>query len=290
MAKTDISTSKWYPWLLLAPALLTIFAIVIFPLIFSLSRSFTNFNLIIPVWQYIGFQNYSNAFSDPKVWASAKFTLIFALSSTSIQLVLGLLSAVCLQNLVTGRRLATSLLMLPMMVTPVVVGIIWLMMFQPDYSVINGMLRWIGVEGPIWLQSPGTARFAVIVADVWQWTPFFTVILLAGLLNFPQDLKEAGYIDGATPLQVFRLLTLPIIMPLILVTFLIRLIDSFKTFDSIFVMTNGGPSGSTETLSMYIYRQGLPYLEAGYSMAVSYLFVIFLVVLTTILIRILRRL
>lgn len=284
----DLSTRPIYPWLLLSPALITIIALVIFPLAFSLSRSLTDYNLIMPVSSFIGLGNYLKALADPGYWGSAWFTIIFAVSSTVIQLLLGLISAICLQNLVFGRRLATTLLMLPMMVTPVVVGIIWLMMFQPDYSVVNGLLAYVGIEGPIWLQHPTTARIAIVVADVWQWTPFFTIILLAALLNFPREIREAGAVDGASPTQVFRLLTLPLITPLILVTFLIRLIDAFKTFDTIFVMTNGGPNASTESLSLYIYRQGLPYLEAGYAMAVSYLFLIFMIVLTTILIRVLR--
>jgi multiple sugar transport system permease protein len=162
-------------------------------------------------------------------------------------------------------------------------------MFQPDYSVINGLLAKIGIDGPIWLQQPATARIAVIVADIWQWTPFFTIILLAGVLNLPREVLEAGEVDGASSLQSLALISIPMLMPLILITTLIRLIDSFKTFDSIFVMTNGGPGASTEVMSLYIYRKGLPYMEMGYASALSYLFVILLTVIATLLIRQLSR-
>lgn len=276
------------PYVYVAPALLVLLALIVFPLGFSLVKSFTDFNLIMPNELWVGFKNYATAFGDPKFRASFSFTLIYAISSTFAQLVLGFCAALCLKQIVYTRKILTILLMLPMMVTPVVVGIIWLLMFQPDFSVINGLLAYVGIDGPIWLQNPLTARFAVIVADVWQWTPFFTVILLAGLLNLPEDILEAGEIDGATWFQSMRYLIIPMMSPLILITLLLRLIDSFRVFDSIFVMTNGGPGSSTEVLSLYIYRTGLPFLEMGYASAMSYLFVIFLIIVTTILIRMLR--
>lgn len=280
---------KLFPYLLLAPAMAILIAMVIYPLIFSLKQSFTDFNLIMLNGVWVGFKNYVAAFSDPDFRASAVFTLIFAFVSTGTQLVLGFVTALCLARVIHGRGLLTLLLMFPMMVTPVVVGILWLLMFQPDFSVVNGLLAKIGVEGPIWLQHPGTARFAVIVADVWQWTPFFTIILLAGILNLPREVLEAGEIDGATPFQALTRLVVPMMMPLILITTLIRLIDSFKTFDSIFVMTNGGPNAATEVASLYIYRKGLPYMELGYASALSYLFVIVLTVIAALLIRQLSR-
>lgn len=276
------------PYLYLAPAMVILLSLIIFPLIFSLTKSFTDFNLILGGGQWTGLANYIDALADAKFRSSFAFTLIYASCSTLCQLILGFAGALCLKQLVFGRRVLTVLLMLPMMVTPVVVGIIWLLMFQPDYSVVNGLLRYAGIEGPIWLQSPVTARIAVITADVWQWTPFFTVIMLSGLLNLPKEILEAGEVDGATWFQSLRLLVIPMMSPLILVTLLLRLIDSFRVFDSIFVMTNGGPGASTEALSLYIYRTGLPFMEMGYASAMSYLFVIVLIVITTFLIRRLR--
>lgn len=280
---------RLFPYLLLAPAMAILVAMVIYPLIYSLRQSFTDFNLIMLNGVWVGFKNYVTALNDPDFRASALFTLVFAFVSTATQLALGFLTALCLARVIYARGLLTIILMFPMMVTPVVVGILWLLMFQPDFSVVNGLLAKIGVDGPIWLQHPFTARVAVIVADVWQWTPFFTIILLAGVLNLPREVLEAGEIDGATPLQSLTRLVVPMMMPLILITTLIRLIDSFKTFDSIFVMTNGGPNAATEVASLYIYRKGLPYMEIGYAAAMSYLFVIVLTVIAALLIRQLSR-
>ncbi len=270
--------SRLFPYLLLMPAMAILLAMVVYPLLFSLQTSFTDYNLIMLDGVWVGFKNYLTF-----------FTFIFAFTSTGTQLVLGFVTALCLARVIYARGPLTILLMFPMMVTPVVVGILWLLMFQPDYSVVNGLLAKLGIAGPIWLQHPLTARIAVIVADVWQWTPFFTIILLAGILNLPKEVMEAGEIDGATPLQSLAKLAIPMMMPLILITTLIRLIDSFKTFDSIFVMTNGGPSASTEVVSLYIYRKGLPYMEMGYASALSYLFVIVLTVIAALLIRQLGR-
>lgn len=281
--------SSAQPYLLLAPAMVILVAMVIYPLIFSLARSFTDFNLIMLSGEWVGLKNYWTALTDPELRSSALFTLVFAFSSTALQLVLGLATALCLAQIIYGRGILTIVLMVPMMVTPVVVGILWLLMFQPDFSVVNGLLRKVGIEGPIWLQHPMTARIAVIVADIWQWTPFFTIILLAGLLNLPQEVLEAGEMDGATPVQSFFRLVLPMMLPLILIALLIRLVDAFKTFDSIFVMTNGGPGSSTEVVSLHIYRKGLPYMEVGYASAMSYLFVIVLTVIAMLLIRRLGR-
>jgi multiple sugar transport system permease protein len=281
--------SRLYPYLLLTPAMLILIAMVIYPLIYSLSQSFTDFNLIMLNGVWVGLKNYATALQDPDFLQSALFTLIFAFMSTGVQLVLGFFTALCLARVVWARGIITIIMMFPMMVTPVVVGILWLLMFQPDYSVINGLLAKIGIHGPIWLQQPATARIAVIVADIWQWTPFFTIILLAGILNLPREVLEAGEVDGATSFQSLTLISIPMLMPLILITTLIRLIDSFKTFDSIFVMTNGGPGASTEVMSLYIYRKGLPYMEMGYASALSYLFVILLTVIATLLIRQLSR-
>ena len=281
--------TRAFPYLLLLPAMAILIAMVIYPLIYSLQQSFTDFNLIMLNGVWVGLKNYATALTDADFRDSALFTLIFAFTSTGIQLVLGFFTALCLSRVVWGRGVLSLILMFPMMVTPVVVGILWLLMFQPDFSVINGLLAKLGIQGPIWLQHPLTARIAVIVADIWQWTPFFTIILLAGILNLPREVIEAGEIDGATPWQALVKLTVPMMMPLILITTLIRLIDSFKTFDSIFVMTNGGPGASTEVVSLYIYRKGLPYMEMGYASALSYLFVIVLTIIAALLIRQLSR-
>jgi len=282
-------TAKVKTYLFILPAMVILLALIIYPLIFSLSKSLTDFTLGMPGEKFIGFQNYITAFKDQTFHQSLGFSILFSVCVTSVELLLGFVTALLLQRKFIGKRLITILLILPMMVTPVVVGIIWLLMFQPDFSVINGLLSTIGIKGPIWLQHKWTARFAVMVADIWQWTPFFALILLGGLLNLPIEVIESAKVDGASNLQILRYIKIPIMMPLILVVILIRLIDSFKTFDSIFIMTNGGPGNVTEVLSLYIYRSGLPFMNVSYAAAMSYLFLIILIIATTLLIRRLQR-
>ena len=277
------------PYLLIMPAMLILAGVIIYPLIFSLSKSLTDFNLGMPGEVFIGLKNYITALNDQAFRESLGVSLLFSLCSTGLGLALGFGTALLLQRDFIGKRLLTILIILPMMVTPVAVGIIWLLMFQPDFSIINGLLGLIGINGPIWLQNKWSARIAVIVADVWQWTPFFTLILLGGLLSLPAAVIESAKVDGASGFQLLRYIKVPMMKSLILVVLLIRLIDSFKTFDSIFIMTNGGPGSATEVLSLHIYRNGLPFMNISYASAMSYLFLIILIVTTTLLICQLRR-
>jgi multiple sugar transport system permease protein len=245
--------------------------------------------LAMPGQRFVGLTNYWTALTTSTFRQSLLFSAIFSACATTLELLLGFITALLLQRRFFGRKIVTVLLIVPMMVTPVVVGIIWLLMFQPDFSVINGLLYYLGIEGPIWLQNVWTARFAVIIADVWQWTPFFTLVLLGGLLNLPVAVIESAKVDGATNFQILRHIKIPLMKPLILVILLIRLIDSFKTFDAIFVMTNGGPGNATEVLSLHIYRTGLPFMNVSYAAAMSYLFLIIMVVATTLLIKQLQK-
>lgn len=277
------------PYLLIMPAMLILAGVIIYPLIFSLSKSLTDFNLGMPGEVFIGLKNYITALNDQAFRESLGVSVLFSLCSTGLGLALGFGTALLLQRDFIGKRLLTILIILPMMVTPVAVGIIWLLMFQPDFSIINGLLGLIGINGPIWLQNKWSARIAVIVADVWQWTPFFTLILLGGLLSLPAAVIESAKVDGASGFQLLRYIKVPMMKSLILVVLLIRLIDSFKTFDSIFIMTNGGPGSATEVLSLHIYRSGLPFMNISYACAMSYLFLIILIVTTTLLIHQLRR-
>jgi len=276
-------------YLLLAPAMLILLTLVAYPLVFSFSKSLTNYNLGIPGEQFIGLGNYAAAFKDAAFLNSLLVSLQIAIAATLTELLLGFATALLLQREFFGKRLLTVLIVMPMMVTPVVVGIVWLLMFQPGFSVVNGLLMMIGVEGPIWLQNTLTARIAVVVADVWQWTPFFTLILLAGLLGVSPEIVEASKVDGASDWQSFWHIKLPMLSSLLLVVVLIRLIDAFKTFDSIFIMTAGGPGRSTEVLSLLIYRQGLPFMNVSYAAAMSYIFLIILTIGTTLMIRQLQR-
>jgi len=280
---------KAAPLLLLLPAMLILVSLIIYPLIFSLGKSFTDFTLGMPGQEFVGLSNYVKVFKDSNFRNSLYVSILYSVIAVTLELILGFGAALLLRRRFRGAKVVTVLLMLPMMVTPVVVGIIWLLMFQPDFSVVNGLLSRIGIDGPIWLQNPITARFAVIISDVWQWTPLFMMVLLAGLLNLPEEVLEAAKVDGASNWKSFWHITIPIMEPLILVIVLIRFIDSFKTFDAIYVMTNGGPGRATQVLSLFIYRTGLPFMDVGYAAAMSYIFLIIITIAAILLINQLRK-
>jgi multiple sugar transport system permease protein len=161
-----------------------------------------------------------------------------------------------------------------MMITPVVIGLIWKYMFNPENGIINYLLHFLKIEGPIWLGEPKPAPLAVIIVDIWQWTPFVFLLLISGLGSLPQEVYEAARVDGANQMQVLRFITIPLLMPFMLVALLIRFIDSFKIFDTIFVMTRGGPANATETLSIYTYKVGLNFFNMGYAATLSYVILI----------------
>jgi multiple sugar transport system permease protein len=176
-------------------------------------------------------------------------------------------------------NVARALLIVPMMVTPVVVGVIWRMALNPDYGVINYLLSLLHVAGPDWLSSPSLAMVSIVLTDVWLSTPFVTIIIIAGISSLPRDPFEAAKVDGANAFQSFFYITLPLLKPVIWVAVMFRLIDSFKRFDSIFIMTGGGPGIATETLNLYAYNTAFFYMDTGYASALaSFLFIIIAVV------------
>jgi multiple sugar transport system permease protein len=176
-----------------------------------------------------------------------------------------------------------------MVVPSIVVGIMWLLMFMPDFSVINYFLGLIGINPPQWLLTPGWALVAVMIAYIWQWTPFFILMITAGLASLPVEPYEAAMVDGASWSQMVRFITIPLLRPIILLTIVIRMMDSFRVFDQVFVMTAGGPGRSTQVLSLVIYLTGIRYRYLGYASAMSWIMLIIVIALATLMIRLLRQ-
>ena len=172
--------------------------------------------------------------------------------------------------------------------TPVVVGIIWRLMYNPDLGMLNYFLSWFGFSPVNWTGMPGTALPSVMMADIWEWTPFVALILLAGLQSLPREPYEAALVDGASSWQTFCYITFPLLSPAMLVVLLIRVMDSFKTFDLIFVLTQGGPGMSTEILNYYTYRYGFKFFHLGYASALSWVLLVVVTIICMILIRILQ--
>jgi multiple sugar transport system permease protein len=216
---------------------------------------------------------------DPNFWVIMSNTFVQVFSTVILQVIIGLLLALLFSREVRGMNVARALLIVPMMVTPVVVGVIWRMALNPEYGIVNYLLSLVHVVGPDWLSSPSLAMVSIVLTDVWLSTPFVTIILIAGISSLSREPFEAAKVDGANAFQSFFYITLPFLKPVIWVAIMFRLIDSFKRFDSIFIMTGGGPGISTETLNLYAYNTAFFYMDTGYASALgSFLFIIIAVV------------
>lgn len=283
--------NKEHYWYLL-PSLLTLVAIVIFPTIFLWYMSFTNYDLTMGWEQHklIGIRNFMYlAFEDKDFWHSMKISLWFMVFTVVIEFVLGLAIALLFNRRIQGKRLWMSFLIIPMVITPTIISLIWKLMLNTEYGVLNYILsifsiakiNWLGYENALW---------SVMMVDIWEWTPFVALILYAGLQSLPQEPYEAAVVDGGSPIQVFYYLTLPLLKPMILIALLLRSIDSLKIFDVVYGLTQGGPGNATELMSMHIYRIGFRHtnwIGRASANAIVLLFIVSL--LTTILLRIMRR-
>ena len=269
---------------MVAPTVLVILGLGIFPLLYSLALSVQRMDLQRPgPVQFVGLANYQTALLDGRVWASMANTVLLVTVGIGIQLLLGLALALVVVDELRGKRLIIPLLMLPVMMTPVVVGLGWRILWDSQYGAINQLLGVVLRRDVdfLWLTEKWPAMFAILVTEVWQWTPFMFLLLLAGLSALNPELYEAAALDGAGWWQALREITLPGLAPVIAVVVLFRALDAFKIFDLIFMLTQGQPGTATETISWYIYQVGYKFFNLGYAAAVSYLLLIFLTVVAT---------
>lgn len=257
-------------WLLILPALLVLLLVYAYPILRAFWLSVFTENLstnLEPVFS--GFENYGRMAQDGRFWASLGNTAIFTAASLVLELILGLGVALTLDQAFRGRGWVRTIAILPWALPTALIALAWRWIFNGEFGVWNDILMRLQIIGnPInWLGDPNWAMLGVIAADVWKTTSFVAILLLAGLQSIPQDLYEAHAIDGATPLQSFRKITLPLIMPQILIAMLFRFAQAFGIFDLIQVMTGGGPGGATEMVSLYIYATVMRYLDFGYGAA-----------------------
>ncbi|MGA2765415.1 MAG: sugar ABC transporter permease [Spirochaetia bacterium] len=275
-----------YFLILMGPPFVIIFLLTIVPMAYSLVLSTWRLNLAMPGSErFVGLGNYLKMLSqDPNFWTIMRNTVVQVFGTVSLQIVIGVFLALLFARETRGMQVARSLLMVPMMATPVVIGVIWRFMVNPDFGIINYLLSLLGIPGPDWLGRPGLAMTTIIAADVWLSTPFVTIIIIAGIVSLPREPFEAATVDGASPFKAFIYITLPLLSPVIWVAVMFRLIDAFKRFDSIYIMTAGGPGNATETLNLYAYNNAFSYLDTGYaaSLAMFLFFVIALLSVVTI--------
>jgi multiple sugar transport system permease protein len=283
--------SEWsdrnFRWLLVAPAVCLILALSIFPLLFSLWVSFVNYDFQIPGHAFVGLKNFEQVVADPVARWSLVVTAILSGSSVLLEFALGLALALALTATFRGRGLIMSLVIVPLFISPVVVGQCWALMLQRPFGPTNYILsQFLGFDVTIsWLTQAPWNFIALIVADVWQWTPFMFVILLAGLSAVPPHVYEAAELDGVGAWQTFWYITVPHIAPMMLLALTFRLLDAVKLFDIIFVLTGGGPGTNTYSASYYLYTIGFTQFHLSNATAGSWIFLVLTVIVVMVLVR-----
>ena len=276
-----------FPLLLLTPALAVLLSLSIYPLIYSITISLQRETADGIKWTLA---NFNRLGSDSFFLTAMAHTFVYAAAALVLEFSIGLGLALLLNTQMRGRGFFRATLLVPMMLPTVVVGVVWRLMLNANFGAINGTLKEFGLntEGLTWTASPRLAFLSVIVVDVWQWTPFVFLVLLAGLQAIPQEPYEAALIDGSSRWQTFRHVTLPLLKPAILIALLLRTMDLLRVFDQIFILTEGGPGFATETISLYIYRTAFRFFDFGYAAAMSFVLLALTSVISTIYIRLLQ--
>ena len=275
--------NKLYGRLFLMPGLITLIAIIIFPLLFTIALTFSNWSVANAGFNWVGGRNWGALFENQRFWDAMMRLFPLSFLPVLIQFVLGFAAALIAWKGIAARRFFRVLWLIPMMTTPVVMSVVWKSIFNETVGPVNDILIKLGMEPVAWLSSTDSAMFAIVLAEVWQWTPFMFLLLLAGLLSLPKEPFMAAAIDGAGPVRTFFKVTLPMMAPVAIGAIIIRLIEASKIFDTVYAMSNGGPGSSTETPTYYIYLTGLRNFDLanGATMSITYL-VIFIALLTVI--------
>ena len=268
-----MKTPRWVPVLYLAPAVLVMAAACLYPVISAFQLAGYDWSMGTP-WdsaRWVGWQNFVSAFANPRVWSSLLTTLMFAAVCVSAEMVLGIALALALEHPVRGMAFFRTLFILPMMIAPIAVGLAWRYMFDAQFGLINAVLKLVGLNAQTWLADPTLAFIAIVIADIWQWTPFVFIMMIAALAGIDGSVIEAARIDGARWWQQTFLVKLPMVMHVIAITLMMRLIDAFRVLEVIYVLTFGGPGDSTEILALHIYKTAFVGQQLGVAAAISVL-------------------
>lgn len=274
---------------LIIPIVVLFVGMTAFPFAYMIFMSLTDYDLSRgDQWSFIGLRNYADIFRDELASASVTFTALLILAALPAEMLLGMLIAWLFRD-IAGEKILRSGTLLPMMVPPVVAGIAWKMLFNYNFGPLNYFLSLFGVEQISWMGSVTFARLGLVIADVWQWTPFVFLVVYSGLMSIPSELVDAAKVDGANAFTTLLRVEIPILMPLISTVLIIRLIDILRLFDIVFMVTWGGPGHATHSFSYYIYKVGLSYgWNVGYASALSILLLLVVVLLVNLLMKILR--
>lgn len=276
-----------FRWGMTLPTIATLFVVVAFPLLFALYVSLHDYDLTKGgIGPFLGFGNYASTLTNALFATAARNTVVYSASVVVLELLVALgLSLLLNQPGLRFRNVYLAILLIPLLVSPVAVGLIWRLLLHPDLGAINWMLGLVGLPGQEWLGGQASAMPTVVGVDVWHETSLMIVIILAGLTALPRDPVEAAMVDGASRWQVLRTVTLPLLAPVMVVAALIRMISAFKTYDLIYILTRGGPGSATETVSYSIWKAAFTSLEMGRAAAASFVLLVVILVLTAVLIR-----
>ena len=279
-----------YGYLLAAPTVLIVLLIILFPITFALISSFFDYTLINKSFNnFIGLDNYVNSINDEQLFNSISVTFFFVVLVVLFEFLLGFFIAILLNSIDRFKSIYYFILLLPLLINPIVVGLIWRMFLHPQLGILNYLLSLISINPINWLGDPKMAFVTIIFVDIWHQVSFMIILLLAGLSAIPKEPYEAARSDGAGILDCFIHITLPYMRPVIIVTILIRLIFAVKTYDLIYIMTKGGPGDATDLISYYIYRSAFISLNLGEAAAMSTILLFIIVILTLPLFKYMNR-
>ena len=271
------------------PAVIVVLVISIFPLIYSLTTSFMSLRLVPPIpGRFVGFDNYISLLGNQRFWNVTGTTSLIAVTAVALQFIIGFSVALALNSRVPGEGIFRLAFLLPMLVAPVAVALIARQVLNPTMGPLNQFMTAFGFPNLPFLTETKWAIGAVITVEVWQWTPFVILMMLAGLQTLPDDVYEAAELENASSWQQFWGITFPMILPISLAVVFIRLIESYKIIDTVFVLTGGGPGISTETLTLFAYQEGFKKFNLGYTSALSFLFLIVITLIGLVYLAILR--
>jgi multiple sugar transport system permease protein len=281
LAKDYWTSNRQFAVLTVLPAVVVLLLITVFPTIYSITVSLKSYYLPRPyASESVGVDNYIEVLMDGRFWTSMRQTVILMASAISMELILGFGIALFLYNEFKGSKIITPIILMPMMIAPVIVGYMWRLLFQVETGPINYLLGFLSLGPYAWTSNVATAVPSIVIADIWQWTPFVVLVLLAGLTSLSPDILEAAQVDGASGWQKLIYVIIPMLRRVVAIVLLLRILDTFRMFDKIYVMTHGGPGSATETVGFYAYLSGFKYLRIGYAAAMSFLLLFITVIMS----------
>lgn len=278
------------PWAYMAPSMIVLLLMTVAPALFIFYSAFRNDKILGGVGRFVGFNNFTEALSNASVRQAFLITLAFVAGAVILEMLLGFALALPLAAQTTANKVGAALMLLPFAVTPAVAAMVFKQLLNPNYGWVGYYLGQLGFpKGVDLLGDPTSAWIVLLILDIWQWTPFVALILMAGLQSLPAEPREAALVDGASPWQMFRHITLPAMIPFIAIAAVLRTIQAFKTFDSFKILTGGGPGSSTEIINLGIFRVGLQSFNVGLACALGVIFLIILSLLIPLMLRVIGR-